>query len=226
MNDFVNAKNAKYSISIDKPVECDGGRVLIERLIHLFKVKNRLELADVIGVTSGTISTWTTRNTTPYEVLLRIHLATGVPMEYLCFGTGKSYSPSGVAEEFSKHTIATAPAESIALPKLALSAIENGKLIGKGEYKTESQTFELFGIEPSGNDFALDTKDGVVFISSRETAVSKGQYLFSINDVCQLGELRQLPDGNTYYFDEDERYPINPEVTKVIGKVTGVLTRV
>ncbi|WP_397609076.1 helix-turn-helix domain-containing protein [Shewanella algae] len=224
MTDYYKSKNAKYAIPIEKPVKCDGGKTLIERLIHLFQVRNRLELGDILGVTPGTLSTWTTRETTPFELLVRIHLATGVPMEYLCYGTGRSYSTE-IDENEESFTVQE-PAEAYRLPVLKVFVIENGKLIQRDQLRTDSAAYPAFGIEPTGNDFALLHNGRLYFVSSRETAITKGRYLFSVNDVYQVGELRQLPDGSTYYFDGDDRFPVNMEATTVHGKVVSVLESV
>jgi hypothetical protein len=88
MSGYVKYKHDKMFENLNKPIDCDGGKVLIERLMHLFEVNTRIELGDLIGVTAGTLSTWTTRNATPFELLIRVHLLTGWPMEYICFGVG------------------------------------------------------------------------------------------------------------------------------------------
>jgi hypothetical protein len=224
MSDYFKAKNANYKIPVNEPANYDGGRLLIERLIHLFNVKNRLELADLIGVTPGTLSTWTTRQTTPHELLVRVHLATGTPMEYLCFGTGKSF---GMKLDEDSKTPSNKPIiesdEAYKLPLLNVRDINNGQLRDIEKLRVDNGFFSINSIQPNSGDFLLKEVGKYLFINSHETAVTKGSYLFSVNGRYQIGELRQLPDGKTYFYDDGEKHEINEDTTKIHGKVVSVL---
>ncbi|GIU13057.1 helix-turn-helix domain-containing protein [Shewanella sp. MBTL60-007] len=225
MNGLVKYKHNEKFSQLSKPLECDGGRVLIERLIHLFEVRNRVELAELLGVTPGTISTWTTRKTTPHELLIRIHLLTGWPMEYLCFGTGKQ-SP---VEPISKDELTN----SIAEPTLAYNrgvlqvyCIKNGGLDPYEKFEATNNIIEHFKIKGNDHDLVIKDTDNLLFINSEENEAVSGKYLFATNNRYQLGELKLLPDGNTYLVEGDDKYPINPEITKIRGKVVSELKTV
>lgn len=231
MSDYYKLKNNKFRFPLDKPIQSDGGKVLIERLIHLFKVSNRLELSDLIGVTPATLSTWTTRNTVPHELIIRLHLATNTPVEYLCFGTGRSFGveiDDGfiVGESVPKYVPLVEPDEAYKIPLLTVCEIENGGLRTLEKFRVDSGFFFLNSIQPNTADFLLKHGGRKLFINMRETVVTKGLYLFSVNDSYQIGDLRQMPDGNTYFFDGDDKYPINPNATKIHGKVVSVIETV
>ncbi len=85
-NRLVNLIDEEKELTLNKPLECDGGKTVILRLLRLFNLRNRVELSALIGVSTGSIATWQTRNTTPFELLIRIHLATGVDLDFLLFG--------------------------------------------------------------------------------------------------------------------------------------------
>ena len=237
MTEYSKIKNTKFVNPIDSPVQIEGGRRLIERLIHLFNLRNRIELADVIGVTAGTLSTWTTRKTVPYELLLRLHLATGVSMEYLCFGEGEQnqdiFSKSfGSTVPVYKDGEVSVPAEdaenatSFKLPELRTYSIENGQLVAEAKFLVDGNLATAIGIEAMEADKAIHDENKIVFINSKETTPTHGRYLFSINGAYQLGELRMLPDGNTYLFHKSDKYSIDPYTTKIHGKVVSVLENV
>lgn len=231
MSDYYKLKNNKFRFPLDKPIQCDGGKVLIERLIHLFKVSNRLELADLIGVTPATLSTWTTRNTTPHELFIRLHLATDTPVEYLCFGTGRSFGVEineghFVSEPASKYQPITEPNEAYKMPILPVFDIENGLLREIEKFRMDGGFFFLNAIQPNSGDFLLKYKGRSLFINVREIVVTNGLYLFTVNGSYQVGDLRQMPDGNIYFFDGDDKYPINADVTKIHGKVVSILETV
>ncbi|WP_108944118.1 helix-turn-helix domain-containing protein [Shewanella halifaxensis] len=226
MRGLIKYKQDKKFSELNKTLNPDGGRYLIERLIHLFEVRNRVELCELIGVSPATLSTWTTRKTTPYELLVRIHLLTGWSMEYLCFGTGErgGSNPNTTSEDFRG---------GIAEPTLAYNrgvlqvyCIKNGGLDPYEKFEATNNIIEHFKIKGNDHDLVIKDTDNLLFINSEENEAVSGKYLFSTNNRYQLGELKLLPDGNTYLVEGDEKYPINPEITKIRGKVVSELKTV
>lgn len=230
MTNLVNIKRSTFRYPLDKPCSFEGGKTIIERLITLFKVRNRVELGDVLGITTGTIATWQTRNTIPFELLVRIHLATGVSMDYLCFGGDES------SEDVMKHAVSNVPQykdgevitveERLAtyrLPSLKIFSIENGHLKPSSEIYTDKSFMRIAGIEGVDSDLAIKDSHLMMFINSHETLVSNGRYLFAVNDVYQIGDMRMLPDGHVYLFHDGEKYQVDPKTTKIHGKVVSVL---
>lgn len=236
MTGYSKLKSTEFVKPIDSIVQIEGGRRLIERLIHLFNLRNRIELADLIGVTAGTISTWTTRKTVPHELLIRLHLVTGVSMEYLCFGEGdqnqdvfaKSY---GSTVPVYKDGEAYIPAEvskagSSKLPSIKAYSIENGQLSASSEFLIDPKLAEVIGFDAIEADKVIREGGSLVFINSKETTPTLGRYLFSIANIYQLGELRMLPDGHVYLFHDGDKYPIDPTTSKIHGKVVSILENV
>ena len=225
MNGFVNIKHNDQLKKLANPLNCEGGRELIERLIHLFELRNRIELSDVLGVTPNTLSTWTTRNTTPYEILTRIHLITGVSMEYLCFGTGSRQS-----DLLDNPTIDTKIFDNLVAKQnsnepvlLNTFSIRKGSLDKTHEKNIDVAIPELIGLTLSENDFAVEFNSKLYFIDSADHTPNQGHYLFSVNGNYQIGELRLLPDGQVYLMLEGDKFPINNDTTKIHGKVVSVL---
>lgn len=233
MSEFVNIKRSTFRYPLDKPCSFEGGKTIIERLITLFRVRNRVELAEVLGITTGTIATWQTRNTIPFELLVRVHLATGISMDYLCFGGDDSdedvmaHAVSNISEYKDGKVITVE--ERLAtyrLPSLKIFSIENGHLKPNTEIYTDKSFMRMAGV--NGIDTDMVIKDGhvLLFINSNETAVSNGRYLFAINQTYQIGDLRMLPDGHVYLFHEGDKYQVDPNTTKIHGKVASVLETV
>ena len=225
MSNLVKIKSSNFHQKLTRQVEADGGKTIVERLIRLFGVRNRLELAEVLDTHPGTFSTWQTRNTTPYEMLVRINLATGVPLEYLCFGEG-----SGVPDIFQKSELSasnkatqgfTKEVQNDELFQLPIFVISNGELVKTEELTVDSHFYRHFGIIQ--NDYAVEQSGNLLFINTQQQVITKGQYLFSVNGAYQVGELKQQPDGNTYFYDGSEKYVVNRETTQVHGKVVSVL---
>lgn len=225
MTYLVNKHKREFMIDLNQPPEYQGGKNIIKRLIHLFGVGNRLQLADLLGVTQGTLSTWMTRDSTPYEILIRVHLATGVPMEYLCFGINDDDSKVDLSR-FDKSNELFEYTASYSTNKIDLFKIENGELTKQSKNLTSFDFLAIYNINIDDGDYAIQIKNEMLFIDSSENTVTNGRYLISINNSKKIAELRLLPDGNVYYFDDNEKYPINTDITKVLGKVTAVLEAV
>ncbi len=231
MNNLVKLKNTKFTHPLTSQVKADGGKDIVERLIRLFGVRNRLELAEVLDTHPGTFSTWQTRNTTPYEMLIRIHLATSVPLDYLCFGHGK-----GVPDifknmdtdmniepaEFIEQVAAEASVQnSESLLTISINVIHNGGLLKTEEFAVDGQFHSRFGI--TNEDFAIEQSGDLLFVNTQQQVITKGDYLFSVNGAHQIGELKQLPDGNIYFYDDGEKHLVDTSSTEVLGKVVSVL---
>ncbi|ABN60787.1 helix-turn-helix transcriptional regulator [Shewanella baltica] len=233
MKNFVNIQNTQFRIPLNSSPEYDGGDAVILRLLAMFGVRNRLELGEVLGVSSGTFATWKTRNTTPFELLIRIHLATGVPMEYLCFGHEDEtvdlmkYGVSKKTEYVDGEVISVEDRlATYRLPSIKISSIENGHLKPNAEICTDKSFMRMAGIEGIDSDLVIKESGQLLFINSNETSVSNGRYLFAINDTYQIGDLRMLPDGHVYLFHAGDKYQVDPNTTKIHGKVVSVLETV
>lgn len=225
MNGFVKYKHDKKFSNLNKPIECDGGKWLIERLIHLFEVRNRVELGELLGVTPGTLSTWTTRNTTPYELLIRIHLLTGWSMQYLCFGTGDRYGNSSGQEAASTNGVAESKL-IYDVAQLQIYTLKNGALDPLEKFEATSNLIRSLKLKANSGDLVIKHGDNLLFVDASETTVSQGKYLFQINNIHQLGDLRLMPDGKVYLTDNGDRFPVDTSSIKVIGKVVSILESV
>ncbi|WP_418358378.1 helix-turn-helix domain-containing protein [Shewanella basaltis] len=194
-------------------------------MIDLFEVRSRVELGDLIGVSSATLSTWTTRETTPHELLIRIHLLTGWPMEYLCFGVGDLSKIKGKTNaHFSEQVNEVAPPTlSYERSVLQVYTIDNGHL---APYEKIEATVNLLQYcKVRGNENDLVVKDGfdLLFINTREIQVNQGRYLYKVNQTHQLGMMKLYPDGKIYLLEEEERYLVDESVTQIVGKVAATL---
>jgi hypothetical protein len=227
-----NYANIKHNLnifhySICQPINYYGGAVLIERLVSIFKVSSKKEMGELFSVSMGTLSTWHTRKITPHELLCRIHLATGISMHFLCFGREW--------EEGQQQRSINLPSSSEASNKGMLDnglqsceqtyELDNGQLKLSSKYVANDLFWSKIGINPPSDMVVIGLSE-LYFINVTFKKVTKGQYLFSINDSYQIGELRQLPDGNVYLIDGHDKYPFNTDTTKIHGKVVSILQSV
>ncbi|QYK02420.1 helix-turn-helix domain-containing protein [Shewanella psychrotolerans] len=233
---FANIKHnlGHFHYSLSQPAKYDGGAVLIDRLLSLFKLPSKVALAELIGTSEGTIYVWHTRKTTPHELLCRVHLATGVSMHYLCFG--KEWNDVVASKQYTEQLYADLLAGKVrtyqasedpgsVLPVKYIRVVNGKANIVMNNYSLNPTLADESGI--SAEDGLVIRNEGVTyFIDKSQTDVVKGQYLIDVNSFMQIVELRLLPDGKVYVIDGEDKYPINPDTTKVIGKVVSVLKKV
>ncbi|ABM25728.1 bacteriophage CI repressor [Shewanella sp. W3-18-1] len=228
---YAQAKNTEFRIKLDQVPIYDGGKDIVERLIKLFGVKNRLELADLLGMHPGSFSTWQTRNTTPHELLIRIHLATGISMNYLCFGISNGeqdpykYGASKTVE-FLDGKVVEESVDGKMHARLKIVTIDDGKISSLDHFFANTEFLNALGLDGDNDDLVVKSDGHLLFINSSKKNVNSGRYLYSIGDVYQIGTFKLLPDGITYLFDDNAKYPINADVTKIHGKVVSVLETV
>lgn len=223
----INQNLNHFRFSLCEPAHYDAGEQIIKRLIKVLNVTTKAEFSKVTSVSIGTLATWHTRKVTPYELLCRIHLATGVSMHFLCFGrewepkesrsNQISYAVNEVTSEYSDIDVVKPCANTFIL--------DNGNLITKSKYIANAYFWSNTGISPD-SDVIVISDNKSYFINKKSSTVSKGFYLFSVNNVHQIGELRQLPDGKIYFFDGDDKCEINHKATNVHGKVVSILESV
>ncbi|MBO2682978.1 helix-turn-helix transcriptional regulator [Shewanella algae] len=232
---YVKIKHSKLMEKINQIPNYDGGRDIVDRLIRIFGVRNRLELADLLEMNPGSLSTWSTRNTTPFELLIRIHLITGLPMQYLCFGEGEEdveplqlneqQPPQYVDGKVLNPTIDTEnhQNEELSLFNLKTFSIDSGVLEALSEITANKFLLSFAGVKALDGDMAIVSNNKLMFIDSTKCRVNTGTYLFSVNETYQLGELLRLPDDKVYLLIKDQQFPLDPNTTVIHGKVVSEL---
>ncbi|WP_423218625.1 helix-turn-helix domain-containing protein [Vibrio splendidus] len=172
------------------------------------------QLTEVLGVNKGTISTWHTRNMTPFELAVRIHLSEGVSLKWLLLDEGEPFPEQNAQDHVSKKN------EAKTLFDIDCFSIDDGKLVEKGIL-----TFDKALLDELGVSNVIAIKDGTTtFLINKEShqAVS-GTYLVDMDGLLSLNDIQRLPgkklaisfNGSTLTVEEDE--------VRVVGRVALVM---
>jgi hypothetical protein len=70
-------------------VMASGGKPVLRRILDAYGFSMQKELGDLLGISSGTISTWVRRDFFPGDVVVTCALDTGVSLEWLATGKGQ-----------------------------------------------------------------------------------------------------------------------------------------
>ncbi|CRE74170.1 TPA: phage repressor protein CI [Yersinia enterocolitica] len=98
-----NLKNDKCNISLKgkglyEQVLQSGGKALLRRILDAYGFSTQKELGDLLGIPTGTISTWIRRDFFPGDVVVTCALDTGVSLEWLATGKRSVFVDNSVAE--------------------------------------------------------------------------------------------------------------------------------
>lgn len=199
-----------------EPFEYLGGRDFTSKVVKVMNLERYNQLTEVLGVNKGTISTWHTRNMTPFELAVRIHLSEGVSLKWLLLDEGEPFPEQNAQDHISKKN------EAKTLFDLDYFTLTNGKLV-----KNETLAFDKSYLDKLGvlNVMGID-HDGTTFIVDKEVhqAVS-GTYLVDMDGLLSLNDIQRLPgkklaisfNGSTLTVEEDE--------VRVVGRVALVMEK-
>ncbi|HDY7702288.1 TPA: helix-turn-helix domain-containing protein [Vibrio vulnificus] len=200
-----------------EPFEYIGGRDFTSKVVKVMGLERYNQLTDVLGVNKGTISTWHTRNMTPFELAVRIHLSKGVSLKWLLLDEGDPFPDQNTQDHVTKKS------ESRTLFDIDVFKLVNGKLQSNDTlpfdkaYLDKLGVLNVMGIEQDGSTYLIDKEV--------HQAVS-GIYLVDMDGLFSLNEIQRLPgkklaisfNGSTITVEEDE--------VRVVGRVALVMERI
>ncbi|MEZ9216496.1 helix-turn-helix domain-containing protein [Vibrio cyclitrophicus] len=199
-----------------EPFEYIGGRDFTSKVVKVMNLERYNQLTEVLGVNKGTISTWHTRNMTPFELAVRIHLSEGVSLKWLLLDEGEPFPDQNAQDHVSKKN------EAKTLFDLDYFTLTNGKLVGNETLAFDKSYLDKLGVL---NVMGIE-HDGTTFIVDKEVhqAVS-GTYLVDMDGLLSLNDIQRLPgkklaisfNGSTLTVKEDE--------VRVVGRVALVMEK-
>ncbi|KOA72257.1 MULTISPECIES: phage repressor protein CI [Pantoea] len=71
-----------------KEITSNGGKAVLRRIMDAYGFTLQKQLCDLLGISSGTVSTWVRRNYFPGDVVVACAIDTGVDLHWLAIGKG------------------------------------------------------------------------------------------------------------------------------------------
>ncbi|CDT63378.1 Predicted transcriptional regulator [Vibrio coralliirubri] len=193
-----------------EPFEYIGGRDFTSKVIKIMNLERYNQLTEVLGVNKGTISTWHTRNMTPFELAVRIHLSEGVSLKWLLLDEGEPFPEQNAQDHVSKKN------EAKTLFDIDCFSIDDGKLVGKGTLAFDKALLDELGVI---NVMAI--KDGTTtFLINKEShqAVS-GTYLVDMDGLLSLNDIQRLPGKKLAISFNGSNLTVEEDEVRVVGRV-------
>ncbi|EPL3046344.1 phage repressor protein CI [Morganella morganii] len=177
---------------------------VIERICEAYGFSSRLQYAQHVGISNGSLGNRITRNNFPADLILRCALETKASIEWLSFGTGKIFNNS-------ETDIVHLDTFNLVDGNLQLSIPTMfDKVMLPGEY----HKIEII-------NYLSDS----YFIERRFSSVDEGKWLVEFSGKHSFNDLQLIP-GNKIRMDGG-KYPIDcdPSDIKAIGKVIAIYAR-
>ncbi|HDR2385013.1 phage repressor protein CI [Enterobacter roggenkampii] len=171
-------------------VMASGGKAVLRRILDAYGFSMQKELGDLLGISSGTISTWVRRDFFPGDVVVTCALDTGVSLEWLATGKGQMRANKEAA--ISNYSIKK-------------SRLESGELKDAGAWYPDpsmipSDSEELIFVEGVGSSWLVDRS---------ASNISNGRWLIDIDGALDVFDVIRLPGGKVRLTNKSAEFECN-----------------
>ncbi|MBY8259591.1 helix-turn-helix domain-containing protein [Vibrio fluvialis] len=201
------------------PFDYMKGAEFTETLKHITKSKTFLDMAELLDVPKATFSTWNLHDRTSHELMVRLHLAMGIPIEELALKPEdrKSFKrTSNSLAPVQNQTPATQTQHSSVIIKSF--CLTNGELLDTGELPYAVRRMNSYNLNP---DFVIEveTNDAVYLVDKSSTNPVSGKYLIDIDGTLSINHIQRLPGRKLAVVFGDSTVEVAEEDIKVVGRV-------
>ncbi|ELO1812410.1 phage repressor protein CI [Vibrio fluvialis] len=202
------------------PYEYLKGNEFVENLKEVLNCRSHQELADLLHVPKSTFSTWSKHGRTSHELMVRLHLALGIPIEDLALPKNKyslvnAATASGKTEHFLKFALDSIAESNTQIVKSY--CLTNGKLLETGKVPYSERRINGFGLE-NAELIEIETNQSVVLVDKKENDAMNGNYLIAIDGRYSINQVQRLPGKLAIAFD-GQTIEVQEGDIEVIGKV-------
>ncbi|EMF1933994.1 phage repressor protein CI [Klebsiella quasipneumoniae] len=184
----------------------NGGKTVLRRILDAYGFNMQKELGDLLGISSGTISTWVRRDFFPGDVVVTCALDTGVSLEWLATGKGQMRD--------SKETLAT----ELSIKK---SRLESGALKDAGYWHPDPSM-----IPPNTNDLLfVDGVNTSWLVDCSASNIANGRWLISIDGALDIFDVIRLPGGKVRLSNKSAEFECSLTDIKSMGVVVITLEK-
>ncbi|PSW62976.1 transcriptional regulator [Photobacterium kishitanii] len=198
----------KPHITTLSPYQYLGGKAVTSKLCSVLEIDEYQDLADIFNIPRGTVSTWHSRETTPFEIAIRSHLATGVSLRWLLLNEGEAF-PHMITSD--TEVISNA----LTLPYYQL---KSGELMALPDLSFDPILLKQADIE-AHLYMALQTSTTILIIDKKDNLPISGSYLISIDNLMSINDIQRLPGNKLILHYGQSSIAIAQDDIKIIGKV-------
>lgn len=184
-------------------VLASGGKSVLRRILDAYGFSLQKELGDLLGISSGTMSTWVRRNYFPGDIVVTCALDTGVSLLWLATGQGDMWNGN-------KYDVA--PASGRALPKYRLVA---GQLKDAGEWLADSSLISAGVTQPA----YVDGGRVSWLVDLAVTHIANGRWLIDIDGNIDVYDIARLPGNQVQVCGGNADFQCSTDALKALGMI-------
>lgn len=158
----------------------NGGKPVLRRIMDAYGFNLQKQLCELLGISSGTVSTWVRRDYFPGDVVVTCALDTGVSLNWLATGEGSAIKKNTEDEGLHDKTI-----------KIKKTKLISGKLIEDDWYYFD------FNFIPSGIEqpILVESASASWLCDFSKSDISNGRWIIDIDGNCDVYDVSRIP-GN------------------------------
>lgn len=201
------ASSAQGKVLYDR-VLASGGKGVLRRILDAYGFNLQKELGDLLGISSGTMSTWVRRNYFPGDIVVTCALDTGVSLLWLATGQGEMWGDAAPATPVSG---------ARTIPKYRLLA---GQLKEVGQWSADCSLI------PDGVAQPAYVDGGRVYwlVDLAVTHIANGRWLVDIDGNLDVYDIARLPGNQVRVSGSNVDFQCSPDALKALGMVWLTLT--
>ncbi|KKD01409.1 phage repressor protein CI [Photobacterium halotolerans] len=206
------------------PFDYIKGHEFTETLKEVTGCKTFLEMAALFDVPKATFSTWNLHNRTSHELIVRLHLAKGIPIRKLALGEEDSVeypiesslpSSGGLVIRENSAEFGYGHHSTVLLNSYCLA---NGQLIETGEIPYPVRRMNSFNLNAE-NIIEVETNEAIYLVDKSSTDAVSGVYLIDVDGLLSFNRIQRFPGKKLAIAFGESTIEAKPEDIKVIGRV-------
>ncbi|MEJ3599271.1 helix-turn-helix domain-containing protein [Vibrio vulnificus] len=209
------------------PFDYIKGEAFTEILKEVSGCKTLLDMSELFGIPKATFSAWNTHERTSHELMVRLHLAKGVPIEKMALGIDRPLT--GLVSEPIARYLPTKNQEPSVNPQhqtaiLKSFCLTNGQLIETGEIPYAKRIFNSWNLN-EGRTIEIETNDGRFIVDQEAINAVSGKYLIDIDGNLSINQIQRLPGKKLAIVFGESTIEVSEHDIKVLGRVAVTLKK-
>ncbi|EMK3382402.1 phage repressor protein CI [Vibrio parahaemolyticus] len=194
------------------------GHEFTQMLKQVLGCKDFSEVSQILNVPKSTFSTWNLHNRTSHEIMVRLHLAMGIPIKKLALGIDEEEPTSPQVPFYSSHIPAqyTAPQRGTVI--LESFCLANGQLIDTGEVPYAIRRINSFGLNPA-TTIEVETNEAIYLIDKSNQDAIAGSYLIDVDGRLSINQIQRLPGNKLAIAFGGTTMEISDEDIAILGRI-------
>ncbi|EGQ8983921.1 chromosome partitioning protein ParA [Vibrio alginolyticus] len=215
------------------PFDYLKGEAFTDTLKEVTGCKTLLEMSELFDVPKATFSAWNTHNRTSHELMVRLHLAKGIPIERMALSDNELnkiahnkssannplLATSSQPVQETSHTLSQH--DVVILKSLCLT---NGQLIETGEIPYPARRINSYGLDKASL-IEVETNEAIYLLDKSTKDAVAGKYLIDVDGRLSLNHVQRLPGKKLAVVFGDSTIEVSEEDIKVIGRVAVTLRK-